>query len=238
MNKTRKYLVSVIIFFIIAASTSCRANKVTPHQGEVTSNPPISESIYDENNASNVMPIPPKVVTPPAPQPVQTPAQKSKPAKQIQPKREASDPSIASFSTSILDQTANRVNNIRLAANKINGFVIKPGETFSFNEVVGKRDYEHGYRKARILIKGKPSEDIGGGICQLSSTIYNTATRANLKILERHTHSGDVCYVPRGQDAAVSYGYLDLKFKNTKPYSIKLKVIVQNGRIYASVIKI
>lgn len=151
------------------------------------------------------------------------------------PKKE--NKAVAVFSTKIIDYDENRIHNIRLASEKINSCVIKPGQVFSFNEIVGKREYGKGYRKATILVNGEQSEDVGGGICQLSSTIYNAALKLNLEIVERHDHSGDVHYIQKGQDAAVNYGDKDLKFKNTKNYPIKFKVTVGNGKVSVSILK-
>lgn len=145
---------------------------------------------------------------------------------------------VASFSTKIVDYDEDRIHNIRLASEKINSCVLSPGEVFSFNEIVGKREYGKGYRKATVLVKGEHSEDVGGGICQLSSTIYNAALKLDFEIIERHDHSGDVHYIEKGKDAAVSYGYQDLQFKNTKSYSVKFRVSVGNGKVFVSILKV
>jgi len=158
-----------------------------------------------------------------------------KPKEAPPPKKE--NKVVASFSTKIIDYDENRIHNIRLASEKINSCVISPGEVFSFNEIVGKREYGKGYKKATVLVKGEHSEDVGGGICQLSSTIYNAALKSDLEVLERHSHSVDVRYIPQGQDAAVNYGDKDLKFKNTKSYAIKFSVTVGNGKVFVSILK-
>lgn len=170
------------------------------------------------------------------------PESKSTPKKETEDKKTVKketnkDEVIASFSTKIIDYDEDRIYNIRLASQTINSCVLSPGEVFSFNKIVGKREYGKGYKKAAVLVKGKHSEDVGGGICQLSSTIYNAALKLNLEVIERHTHSGDVHYIPQGQDAAVSYGYQDLKFKNTRSYSIKFKVSVENGKTSVLILK-
>lgn len=145
---------------------------------------------------------------------------------------------IGSYQTTLIDKNKNRVRNIKLAARKINNYTILPGQTFSFNEVVGKRTTQRGYRYARIIVDGKPKVGIGGGICQLSTTLFNAAKKSNLYIIERNPHSKQVHYVPKGWDAAVDYGNLDLKFKNTKKYPVKIKASVRKGKISISIIKI
>jgi vancomycin resistance protein YoaR len=153
-------------------------------------------------------------------------------------KRKVSKPKvIGSYKTTISDKNKNRVRNIRLAARRINNYTIRPGQIFSFNEVVGKRTPGKGYRTAKIIVQGQSEAGIGGGICQLSTTLYNAAKRSNLQIIERHSHSKIVGYVPKGYDAAVDYGYLDLKFKNTKNYPIKIKARVYKGKVQISLIK-
>lgn len=206
--------------------TACKISKPVPQQGETSkSNPPAKEnrnSSQQSKEDSN-----PKV-EPEKPTPKQEPAKKQTDENKV----------LASFNTEILDSDPSRVNNIRLASKKINGVILKPGEIFSFNDIVGKRESKTGYKSAKILVNGESSEDVGGGICQLSSTIYNTALKLGMEITERHAHSGDVCYVPKGKDAAVSYGYKDLKFKNTKDYPIKFIVSVRNGKVYVSMLKV
>lgn len=120
-----------------------------------------------------------------------------------------------------------RSHNIKLAAEAINNHVVFPQETFSFNQVVGKRTKERGYMRAPVIVKGELSEDIGGGICQVSSTLYNATDRAGLKIIERYSHSKSVPYVPSGRDAAVSWNGPDFSFKNaySSPLLIRARAI-------------
>jgi len=118
-----------------------------------------------------------------------------------------------------------RSHNIALAAEAINNHVVFPGETFSFNKVVGKRTASKGYQPAPIIVRGELSEGIGGGICQVSSTLFNAADRSGLKILERYSHSKQVPYVPPGRDATVSWYGPDFTFTNryNQPILIRAK---------------
>lgn len=144
---------------------------------------------------------------------------------------------LSSFSTQILDKDSERVNNLKVCAKVLDNFTLMPGETFSFNGVVGKRTEEKGYEEARILIGKDKAYAVGGGVCQVSSTIYNAAAKAGLEIVERHNHQNEVHYVPIGQDAAVTYGVLDLKFKNNLSSPIKLSVTVNNDKVQATILK-
>ncbi|WP_210366512.1 VanW family protein [Bacillus sp. REN3] len=118
-----------------------------------------------------------------------------------------------------------RSHNIDLATEAINNYVLFPGETFSFNEVVGKRTASKGYKPAPVIVRGELSEGIGGGICQVSSTLFNAADRSGMKIVERYSHSKQVPYVPPGRDATVSWQGPDFSFKNiyNQPILIRAK---------------
>jgi vancomycin resistance protein YoaR len=125
----------------------------------------------------------------------------------------------------------NRSNNIALAAKTINNHVLFPGETFSFNEVVGKRTEAKGYLLASVIVRGELSEGIGGGICQVSSTLYNSVDRAGLKIVQRYSHSRNVPYVPSGRDATVSWDGPDLKFQNQYNQPILIRTNAGGGTV-------
>lgn len=136
---------------------------------------------------------------------------------------------ISSFSTKYDASNINRSTNLEIAAGKINGTVIMPGETFSYNKVVGKRTIEEGYKDAKIYADGGVVDGLAGGICQISSTLYNAALLANLEIVERKNHSYPASYIQVGRDATVVYGVKDLQFKNSRQYPIKLEASVKNG---------
>lgn len=121
---------------------------------------------------------------------------------------------------------ANRGVNIRLASSKINGKILAPGEVFSFNDYVGPRTTEAGYKAAHAYIAGKIVDDVGGGICQVSTTLYNSVLFADLETISRKNHMFTVSYVALGRDAAVFYGETDFKFKNNTKWPIKLEASV------------
>ena len=143
------------------------------------------------------------------------------------------------FTTTLMDKRENRMTNISIAAKKIDMLKIAPGEEFSFNGALGKRTEVKGYEEAPIIIKTedgyKSVDGIGGGICQLSTTLYNAAEKAQMKITERHVHSKEVKYVPKGKDATVSYGSSDLKFVNTKNYPIMIRTYVGKNSLTVKV---
>lgn len=136
---------------------------------------------------------------------------------------------ISTFKTKYDAGNKNRTTNLRLAANKIDGVVLMPGEVFSYNKVVGERTIEAGYKEAKIFSNGQVVDGLGGGICQISSTLYNTALLANLEITTRRNHQFTTSYVDPGRDATVVYGSQDFEFKNTRNYPIKIKVSVNGG---------
>ena len=135
---------------------------------------------------------------------------------------------LSTFSTNYVNN-ANRTTNLILASEKINGTVVMPGETFSFNEVVGERTIAGGYKNAAIFVNGEVEDGLAGGICQVSSTLYDAVIGANLEITERHNHSKLTSYLPGGKDATVVWGRYDFQFKNNREYPIKIEMSVQNG---------
>lgn len=140
-------------------------------------------------------------------------------------------------STTIYDSTnLNRSTNIDIACERINGTILEPGETFSFNKIVGERTAKNGFKEALIYTGGEVDYGLGGGICQISSTLYNAVLKANLDIVERKNHSMTVSYLPVGQDASVSYGSVDFKFTNSRTYPIKIIAIANNGVITISIL--
>lgn len=136
---------------------------------------------------------------------------------------------LSTYTTRYDASNYNRSNNLSIAANKINGTVLMPGETFSYNKVVGARTIEAGYKEAGAYAGGGVVQSVGGGICQISSTVYNTALLANLEIVDRSNHQFETSYVAASRDATVSWGYLDFKFKNNRTYPIKITASAKNG---------
>lgn len=146
---------------------------------------------------------------------------------------------ISSFSTTIKDKEQGRLTNISLTCSTLNNTIIPNGTTFSFNEVIGKPTLERGYQEASVIIDHKTERGIGGGNCQVSSTLYNAILAIpSLVVIERHEHGKDVTYVPEGKDAAVSYGSLDLKFRNDLGKDIRIDATTDNQTITIKLIEL
>lgn len=141
---------------------------------------------------------------------------------------------LSTFSTNYVNN-ANRTTNLVLATSKINGTVLMPGEMFSFNDVVGERTIEAGYKNAAIFINGQVEDGLAGGICQISSTLYDAVVGANLQIAERHNHSKLTSYLPGGKDATVVWGRYDFQFVNSREYPVKIEMSVQNGEVLVAI---
>ena len=136
---------------------------------------------------------------------------------------------LSEFSTKYAVSNKDRTTNLILAANKINGTVLMPGETFSYNRIVGERTIAAGYKEAPIYIEGRVENGVGGGICQIATTLYNAVLYSNLEIVERTNHQFVPSYANASRDATVVYGAIDFKFKNNRDYPIKLTCFVENG---------
>lgn len=126
----------------------------------------------------------------------------------------------------------NRTTNLILACEAINGYILKPGETFSFNDVVGERTAAKGYKEGTVFSSGNSVPEIGGGVCQVASTLYYGALLADFEIVERAVHSFTVDYVPMGMDATIYWGSLDFKFKNNTEYPVKILMSVHDGSVW------
>lgn len=132
--------------------------------------------------------------------------------------------------------TSNRRSNISLAVKAIDNKVLLPGETFSYNDTLGKRTTEKGYKEAGAYSDGSVVQEVGGGICQVSSTLFAAVLETNLEIVQRRNHSMTVSYMPMGLDATVSWGGPDLKFKNSRKYPIKISASYNGGKIYVEIL--
>lgn len=138
--------------------------------------------------------------------------------------------SLGKQTTSYMGSSENRINNINLAAEAINGTILMPGQVFSYNDVVGERTTEKGYLKAGAYSDGRVVEQVGGGVCQVSSTLYCATLYARLEIVVRESHWFSVPYLPPGQDATVNWGSQDFQFRNNRDYPIKILASCDNDR--------
>ena len=158
----------------------------------------------------------------------------------VSKEEEKQEEKLAEFSTRLPNDTKARDDNIKIACKILNGSVVKSGETFSFWDSLGCTTKEKGYKKAKTFTSdGKVTKSYGGGVCQISTTIYNAVLKVKgLEIKERHEHSRDVAYIEDGKDAAVSFGSADLKFKNTLDYDIKIEAKVEDRGVKIKLIRI
>ena len=138
---------------------------------------------------------------------------------------------LASFATDLTARSPAQEHNIRLAASKLSNLILKPGEIFSFNEKIGPYSQQSGYQPERSYLYHQTVLSFGGGVCQVSSTLYNAVRDAGLEVLERVPHSGEVKSVPPGWDATLAYGVADLKFKNNGGSPIRLQVAIAQNQL-------
>ncbi len=130
---------------------------------------------------------------------------------------------LATYSSRYNEAVRGRSHNVKLASSYINGTIMLPGDVFSYNDVVGPRTIARGFKEANVYVGSEVETGIGGGICQVSSTLFNTVVMSGLDIVTRTSHSLPVSYVPAGRDATVSYGSIDFKFSN--PYDMPVKIV-------------
>ncbi len=142
---------------------------------------------------------------------------------------------LSSYSTTYKSSSNERATNVELSANAINGVLLMPGESFSFNKVVGPRTRERGYKDAAIIVGNVYESGLGGGICQTSSTLHQAVVRAGLVPTQRRNHSLPTSYMPLGFDAAVAWGSLDYVFKNTYNFPILIDVSTSNRTLTISI---
>lgn len=147
---------------------------------------------------------------------------------------------IASFTTKIVTKDSSRQKNIGITCNTLNGTIVEPGSTFSFCNTVGQATTAKGYQKADIFDEnGKKKKGLGGGNCQISSTLYNAVLSVpTLKVTERHAHSNKVPYIEAGKDAAVAYGSCDFKFQNNTGYHIKILATTSGSEVTTKIISL
>lgn len=129
-----------------------------------------------------------------------------------------------------------RKNNVRLSGEKCNNVILLPGEEFSYNGSVGQRTKANGFGEAAAYSNGETVQEVGGGVCQTSSTLYNAVMLANLEVTDRSNHTYISSYVPIGRDATVSWGGPDFKFKNNSDYPIKIEMVYENSKLTSRII--
>ncbi len=146
---------------------------------------------------------------------------------------------LSEFTTKIYTKNKERQNNISITCNSLNNTFVENGDTFSFCGTVGKATSSKGYKKADVFKDGEVTQALGGGNCQVSSTLYNAVLKVpELKVTERHEHSNSVPYVKKGKDAAISYGSYDFKFINNTGKKIKITSTCDKDHVYVKIFKL
>ncbi|WP_433944290.1 VanW family protein [Paenibacillus sp. SN-8-1] len=138
---------------------------------------------------------------------------------------------ISEFTTALASSKAGRLHNIEAAAQVIDGMLLAPGDVFDYAKVIDQAEAEYGFQPAPVIVQGKLVPGIGGGICQVSSTLYNAAIQAGLGIVERRNHSLPVSYLPKGQDATFAKGFINFRFKNTTSHYILIKATLNSNNL-------
>jgi vancomycin resistance protein YoaR len=138
---------------------------------------------------------------------------------------------LAAYTTNYNSGDVDRSSNLATAARALSGTIVPAGQEFSFNTVVGPRNLATGYREAIVIQNNEFTPGVGGGICQVSSTLYNACLLSGLEIVERHNHSVAIAYVPLGLDATINYGSLDFRFRNNTGGAVYLQSSIGNGRL-------
>lgn len=202
-------------------SNNSNSSNANDHNNSTTSNNSVQNSTNDGQNSENSN---------------SQSDQNSQTAKSAAPQEKQ----IATFSTKIYTKDSSRQNNMNITASRLNGHIVKNGETFSFCNTLGPSSSANGYQEADIYDnEGNKKKGLGGGNCQISTTLYNAVLAVpSLTVVERHAHSNYVPYIQKGKDAAVAYGSYDFKFTNNSGKDIKLLFEVTSSSVTASIIQI
>ena len=246
MYKTLSRMMSAAMVIVLACSTTAFGAEVTPE--EFSPVVPVNEEVQKEADITeaNLEPVPatentqpqgkklvPRELDAKAQPTLFTAAPKPEPPKPVVKKEKQYDFDIASYTTKYSGaDSLNRNYNMRLASDSINGMILQPGQTFSYNDVIlSKSNNGKLYKEAGIYVNGEVSTGIGGGICQISSTLYQAALYSGMQITQRQNHSLRVGYMPAGRDATASWGSIDFKFKNPLSIPVKIESVMKNGTI-------
>ena len=238
----KKICITFTVFLTLLAFTGCE-NKKTPDTNSNVSVNRTSTSITNNNIIDNQNPIenstPNTLENPSNTNENNNPTQDNNTDVNQPPANPpAQTESVASeFTTQIKTKSSNRANNIQLTCSKINDVVVKAGETFSFCETTGKSTEADGYKKADVIVGEKVIQALGGGNCQVSSTLYNAVLAVpDLEVTERHPHGKKVNYVPEGKDATIAHGNKDFKFKNNSTKDLKIYATSDGKTVYIKLV--
>ena len=246
----RKYILTIIVIALLIgggiwwwkysnnkSKEAQKQNSTSNYQTERSAtNQNISNNINNNNNSSNNNSQSPvnntNIVN-------NTNVSNSVKSENQQTNAQQKETEIAQFSTKIHNKDSKRQNNITITCKALSAKEIAPGTSFSFCDTVGKATSSKGYEKADIYVNGEKKQGLGGGNCQVSTTLYNAVLKVpDLEIIERHQHSRKVPYIQSGKDAAVAYGAYDFKFKNNTKSTVKIVMENTPDNIIAKIIKV
>jgi len=142
---------------------------------------------------------------------------------------------LGEFATAFNPDNEPRVHNIKTACSKINQVLLLPGEEFSMDKTLGARTEQNGYRIAKVIVNNEPVDGLGGGICQVTSTLYNSVLLSGLEVLERRNHTLPPSYIEPGRDATISQGYIDFRFRNNTDYAILIEAKTSGNRVTVTI---
>ena len=218
----RSYFLFLLFFINIFIFCGCGNNNSTSNNADYTANRTSASVPNDENTKNNENPAPPVENSP-------MPSENTVQPENTNPQNET----VASeFSTQIKTKSSNRANNIEITCSKLNGVIVNSGEEFSFCKTTGVSKASEGYKKADVIVGDSKIKALGGGNCQVSTTLYNAVLQcAELKVTERHPHGKKVNYVPEGKDAAIAHGSKDFKFINNSNRKLKIYASSDNSNV-------
>lgn len=234
----KKLLLIFNILFLSSILVGCtlfntKNNTTSDQLNNISTNLTNNNILNEESNNSNETPTPsPTPTETPTPTPTPTPSPEPSTTSQV-------ENTLYEFSTTIKSKSSNRLNNINITCNTLNGTIVNPNEEFSFCKTIGKATEEKGYKKADVIINKHVEKALGGGNCQVSTTLYNALLGiSDIEVTERHPHGKKVNYVPEGKDAAISYGSKDLKFINHSSSPIKIYATTDNSNVSIRIVSL
>ncbi len=236
-----KKIIFIVLFFpsMLLLFTGCQNNENKSNSSNIDVNR-TSTSISNTTAIDNQNPV---VNTNPESNEIPNPNNETEEPPQNNSENPTTEPpqnteTIASeFTTQIKTKSKNRATNISLTCNKINETIVKPGEEFSFCKKIGVSKESDGYKKADVIVDKKVTQALGGGNCQVSTTLYNAVLAvSDLQVTERHPHGKKVNYVPEGKDAAIAHGSKDFKFKNNSSKNLKIYASSDGTSVYVKLI--
>lgn len=234
MKKIILSFILILFLFVLTGCTNKESDNNNNNNNNSNSTTEFSRTSTNTNNDTNANTISSEniVKNDKKEAPAQNPPKDSK--------EEKKEEEITSFSTKIYTKENNRQNNIGITISNLNETTVKSGNTFSFCNTVGKATTNKGYEKADVFDShGNKTKGLGGGNCQVSSTLYNAVLKVpELEVTERHSHSNSVPYVAKGKDAAVAYGSYDLKFKNNTSNTIKIYASTDGKNVVIRITKL